>query len=177
MIAPRKRFTTQTSGSRPLPTPLAPKHPKSIANPNQPCASQLIENKSTSQKSIANFRALPPRTFELPSAKNHRQINRHTFLLEIPVTHTKQRTAQILIATRNAFFPHAISGSANPMISGFAGVLQRPGGFAPRPVTAAVDLPACLPYACSLTTPQIVLISMRAPQPGQRKENHLAWRI
>src|SRR5277367_219416 len=34
------------------------------------------------------------------------QINRHTFLLEIAVSHTKQRPGQILLETKTAFSPH-----------------------------------------------------------------------
>ena len=114
MPAPRKRFTTQSSTSRLR--PLAAKHPKSIANPNQLCSSQLTENKSASQKSIANFLALPALTQEgrAPQCGGRMgrtllslhmvfltpdsvyptppRINRHTYLAESCVSYSKQVT-------------------------------------------------------------------------------------
>ena len=114
MPAPRKRFTTQSSTSRLR--PLAAKHPKSIANPNQLCSSQLTENKSASQKSIANFLALPALTqegrapqcggrmgrtllsfhmvFPTPDSlyPTPPRINRHTYLAESCVSYSKQGT-------------------------------------------------------------------------------------
>jgi hypothetical protein len=139
MLAPRKRFTTKK---------LAPRHSiplrsqnsrKSIANPNQPRAPQLIENKTTSQKSIANFLALLVLTQEgraprcggrmglvlrlilhrSPSARKHRQINRNIDLIEPLVSRCKQRTqtkinrnisATLSSRQRATFRSHLIDG-------------------------------------------------------------------
>jgi hypothetical protein len=41
-----------------------------------------------------------------PVALRNGKINRHTFLLEISVSYSKQSSSQNLIATRMAYFPH-----------------------------------------------------------------------
>ena len=56
--------------------------------------------------------------------------------------------------------------------SSAAGIFTRTAAIAPN----AIDLPACLPYACSLKALQISAIKPRAPHNGRRKENHPAWR-
>jgi hypothetical protein len=101
MPVPRKRLTTQKLASLPPELPLAQNKPKSIANPDYYSAAQLIENKATSQKSIANFCAFPLLPFQIFRVSTKRQINRHTVLLEITVTHGKQTTSPFLIATKN----------------------------------------------------------------------------
>jgi hypothetical protein len=103
MSAPRKRLTTQKLARHAPAIPLAPKHPKSIATPENHRASQVIENKATSQKSIATFCALRLVHLQTFPVSRNRQINRHTFLLAIAVTHGKQKTSPFLIDTRSAF--------------------------------------------------------------------------
>ena len=56
--------------------------------------------------------------------------------------------------------------------SSTAGIPTRAVAIAPN----TIDLPACLPYACSLKALQIIAIKPRAPLTGRRKENHPAWR-
>jgi hypothetical protein len=103
MSAPRKRLTTQKLARHAPAIPLAPKRPKSIATPDYYRASQPIENKAISQKSIATFCTLPLVHLQSFPVIRNRQINRHTFLLDIAVTLCNQRASLFLIDTRNAF--------------------------------------------------------------------------
>jgi hypothetical protein len=56
--------------------------------------------------------------------------------------------------------------------SSTAGIPKRTAAIASN----AIDLAACLPYACSLKALQIIAFKPRAPHTGRRKENHPAWR-
>jgi hypothetical protein len=195
MPPPRKRFTTQTSASRPRLTPLAPKHIKSIANPIEHPAPQLTENKSTSQKSIANF--CPPPAFHNAFPTPHTpnpppsQINRNSSgiyspafsrsvshfpvlietppRIEIAITCSFKRRKHFLIETRNDICSGAPSGNADRLIRPARGTCLRPNCFTASPGTVAVDLASALPYACSLTTRQNVATRIRALPAGEEK--------
>ena len=121
MPSPRKRLTTQKSATRsPIPA-RAQNQPKSIGNSNHHRASQRVENKPTSQKSIGNSRTLASFYTALPTSHPQNptpsQINRHTLLLEIAVSHRKQRPHQILIATKTAVSRprHRVTSSHSPL--------------------------------------------------------------
>ena len=45
-------------------------------------------------------------TADQSQSTNHPKINRHTFLLEIAVSHRKQSSSQNLLASKMPFFPH-----------------------------------------------------------------------
>lgn len=160
MIAPRKRFTTKELASRPAIPPRAQNNPESIGNPNQHLAAQLIENKSTSPKSIGSFLALraplcggrmghalpmPRIAFHTPHTQNPTsfEINRHTLLLEIAVSYRKQRPEQKLIATRTGVSftrPRALS-SRSLFLRGDEGPV------AARPCAALNSCPHATPFA------------------------------
>jgi hypothetical protein len=76
---------------------------------------------------------------------------------------------------RNGIFSACLSWERQSPDWQICGKHRRSNGFAARPVTAAVDLAAALPYACSLTTLQIVAMRMR-PDCGRRNGTHRSWR-
>jgi hypothetical protein len=147
---------------------------KLISNPNQPRSSQLVENKATSQKSTANFCTFPPGPSSFPPRRTqspHSAIrNRHNSLIQKEKTFSNRNKKRSFSACSACLswkrqFPDWQIRRKH----------RRSNGFAAHPVTAAVDLAAGLPYACLLTTLQIVAMRTR-PDCGRRNGTHQSWR-
>ena len=141
-----------------------PARPKQSTNQSETqiihLAAQLVENKSTSPKSIGSFLALraplcggrmghalpmPRIAFHTPHTQNPTsfEINRHTLLLEIAVSYRKQRPEQKLIATRTGVSftrPRALS-SRSLFLRGDEGPV------AARPCAALNSCPHATPFA------------------------------
>ncbi len=159
---------------------------KPIANPIQPRSSQLIENKATSQKSIANFLALlaltqegrapqcggpmgapfPPGPSRLQPPQNqstHSFIrNRYNSIIQKEKTFSNRNKKRL--------FRASLSRERQSPDWQVRATPRRSCGFTASPIRAAVDLAAALPYACSLTTRQNVATRIRAlPRGGEKR--------